>query len=81
MWKPWTGGRKLDVIKRYAIGESSFLFSVSRPRWETRAVFVAIQLLEASKDWGDISIHDAVYRPAYALTSSQGEHDVKGQRQ
>lgn len=39
MWKHWTGGRKLDAPGIYVIGKSSFLFSVSRPRWETRAVF------------------------------------------
>ena len=37
--KTWTSGRKLDAPGKYVIGKSSFLFSVSRPRWETWAVF------------------------------------------
>nr|DAW90862.1 MAG TPA: hypothetical protein [Bacteriophage sp.] len=37
--KTWTSGRKLDAPGKYVIGKLSFLFSVSRPRWETRAVF------------------------------------------
>nr|DAE69629.1 MAG TPA: hypothetical protein [Caudoviricetes sp.] len=52
MWKRWNAGRRLDVIKRYAIGKPSFLFSVSRPRWETRAVFYCRSLFLSHRKTG-----------------------------
>ena len=74
MWKRWTGGRKLDAPGKCAIGKSSFLFSVSRPRWETRAVFVAILLLEASEGWVPTNIRREVSSPH----PSDGQPDKHG---